>query len=232
MAKRKLARFAEMESFQNVLQPDFTEVFRKDHAIKGKWRELFFKNSNPLVIELGCGKGEYTVGLAKKYSEKNFIGIDIKGARIWRGAKTALDENIKNAGFLRTRIEFIDSFFQKNEVDEIWLTFPDPQPKKSKKRLSSGRFLNIYRNFIKHEGIVHLKTDNKELYQYTLSLARSNNLKIEAQTDDLYANTMCDEILGIRTFYEKQFLEKGLKIHYLKFRLPEKTTIIEPTDEK
>ncbi len=227
MAKRKLARFAEMSTFDNVLQPEFKEVFNSDHPIKGKWGELFFKNNNPLILELGCGKGEYTLELARRFPDKNFIGVDIKGARIWRGAKTALEENITNAGFLRTRIEFIGSLFQRDEVGEIWLTFPDPQPKKSKKRLSSGRFLNYYRNFVRPGGSIHLKTDNEDLFQYTLSLVKANDLIIEHQTDNLYGNDHCDEILGIKTFYERQFLEKGMKIYYLHFRLPENQTIAE-----
>ena len=169
MTKRKLERFTEMAHFRNVLQPGFDEVFGRKHPIMGKWHDTFFGNDNPIVIELGCGKGEYTVGLAKKFPEKNFIGIDIKGSRMWRGAKSAIEENLKNTGFLRTRIEFINSFFDKDEVDEIWLTFPDPQPKKSNKRLSSCRFLNMYSNFLKQEGYIHLKTDSELLYSYTLN---------------------------------------------------------------
>ena len=232
MAKRKLARFAEMTSFTNVIQPDFSEVFHKDFHLKGKWGNVFFKNNNPLIIELGCGKGEYSIELARKFPEKNFIGVDVKGARIWRGAKTAIEEEIPNVGFLRTRIEFINSFFSNNEVDEIWLTFPDPQPKKSKKRLSSSKFLNFYTSFLKPNGLIHLKTDNADLYSYTLLLVQYNNLTIEKYTDDLYGSNVKDDILGIKTFYEKQYLVRGMKIHYLRFRLPEKIIIKELSDDK
>ena len=232
MAKRKLARFAEMTTFSNVIQPEFSEVFQQDFHLKGNWGKVFFKNKNPLIIELGCGKGEYTVEMARKFPDKNFIGVDIKGARIWRGAKTAIDENISNVGFLRTRIEFINSFYSKNEVDEIWLTFPDPQPKKYKKRLSSSKFLNFYTLFLKSNGLIHLKTDSAGLYAYTLSLVKCNKLTLEIFTDDLYGSNLQDNILGIKTFYEKQYLQRGMKIHYLRFRLPDDITIKEPSDDE
>jgi tRNA (guanine-N7-)-methyltransferase len=229
MAKKKLQRFAEMETFSNVIQPAFEEVFKKKYHTKGTWKQSCFGNDNPLVLELGCGKGEYTVGLAASFPDKNFVGVDIKGARIWKGARKALLEELSNVRFLRTRIELIDSFFGSNEVDEIWLTFPDPQLKKPRKRLSSPRFLNTYKLFLKNKGLIHLKTDNKELFEYTLGLAIQNHLEILIQTSDLYGSNMAGETLHIKTFYEQQFLAQGLKIHYLCFALSQNSEIIEPT---
>mgnify|MGYP006302084811 CR=1 FL=1 len=234
MSKNKLQKFREMKSFHRVFQPAFEEVFHNDYPLKGTWSEEVFSNGHSLTLELGCGKGEYTVNLAARFPERNFIGIDIKGARIWRGAKTANEQSLLNVAFLRTRIEMITSFFRQDEVDEIWITFPDPQEKKRrrKKRLTGPRFLNLYRQFLKDNGLVHLKTDNRLLYQYTLELARHNNLDIIQHTDDLYGSGMADEILSIRTFYESQFLEEGKKIHYLSFRLPREVTITDlPEDD-
>jgi tRNA (guanine-N7-)-methyltransferase len=218
MTKRKLERFEEMKKFSNVLQPAFYEVFNKDYKLKGKWKDLF-GNDNPIILELGCGKGEYTVELASRFKQNNYIGIDIKGARIWKGAKRALEEKINNAVFLRTRVEFTNSFFDRSEVDEIWITFPDPQPKNKKKRLTSSRFLNLYANFLKPGGPIHLKTDNALLYEYTFEILRFNGLEIEYYTDNLYDSVADDEVLSVRTFYEKKFLGQGMKIYYLKFRL-------------
>jgi tRNA (guanine-N7-)-methyltransferase len=232
MVKKKIRQFAEMETFSNVFQPSFEEVFRKDHPLKGQWNATVFQNGNPIVLELGCGKGEYTVGLSSKYPSKNFIGIDIKGARIWRGAKTALAERLNNVKFLRTRIEMINSFFSPNEVDEIWITFPDPQLKKKRKRLTSPRFLMNYSQFVKENGLVHLKTDSDVLYMYTLELARINGFKIRFETNDLYHSAIHDEILDIKTFYEKQFLSQGMRINYLCFELPHEKEIIEPDSEE
>lgn len=210
-----------MVNFNNVIQPQPEECQGKDYLLKGNWNKKIFKNINPIVLELGCGKGEYTVGLAQRFPEKNFIGIDIKGARIWRGAKTAIENNIVNAAFLRTRIEFINSFFAENEVDEIWITFPDPHlgKKNSNKRLTCPWFLNTYRNFLKNNGIVHLKTDNTDLYSYTRSLVKSNNLVTLADTGDLYSGNEVDNTLSIRTHYENIFLSDGLNIKYLSFLL-------------
>ena len=221
MGKNKLARWAEMKSFNNVLEPTTDEVFSKNHQLKGNWNKVFFKNENPVIIELGCGKGEYTVGLAARFPRNNFIGIDIKGARIWRGAKTAYENEILNVAFLRTRIEFINSFFSEDEVDEIWITFPDPHPKRRNtgKRLTSPSFLNPYRQFIKDKGIVHLKTDNKDLWTYTGEVVEHNDLEIVVSTDDLYSGEANNDILSIRTHYEKIFLKHGIKICYLAFRL-------------
>jgi len=186
----------------------------------GKWNIDYFGNISPLVLELGCGKGEYTVGLARLFPEKNFIGIDIKGARMWRGAKTAIHDRLANVAFVRTKIDLINTVFAKNEVDEIWITFPDPQPRKPGKRLSSAKFLNYYRAIIKPNGIIHLKTDSAELYLYTKAMLELNNIEPQFATQDLYSELKNDPVLGIQTFYEKSFLSKGKRINYLKFNMP------------
>ncbi len=219
-----------MKTFDNVFQPDFEEVFTKDFKYKSHWASRYFKNNHPIILELGCGKGEYTIGLAERFPQVNFIGIDIKGERIWTGAKKAYLEKIPNVAFIRTRIEFINSFFGQDEVDEIWLTFPDPQLKKqrNKKRLTTARFLTLYRKFLKDNGIIHLKTDSPILFEYTLELARLNQLTIEHETNDLYGDENPELVYGIKTFYEKQFIVEGFKIHYLKFRLPREKDILEP----
>jgi tRNA (guanine-N7-)-methyltransferase len=219
VSKGKLFKFAEMETFPNVLQPAFEDVFGKEHSLKGKWKELFFKNSNPITLELGCGKGEYAVGMARIFPDRNFIGIDIKGARIWKGAKRALQEKLPNVAFLRTRIDFITSFFAADEIDEIWITFPDPQLKKDLKKLTSSRFLNRYNQFLKSGGTLNLKTDSRELYDYTCLIANYNKLRISAKTDNLYHSKFNNEILSIKTFYESMWLDEGLKIHYIQFQL-------------
>jgi tRNA (guanine-N7-)-methyltransferase len=250
VGKNKLARWNELGGYPNVIQPEIGSVFAKDHPIKGKWNSEMFKNNNPVVLELGCGKGEYSVGLAARFTDKNFIGIDIKGARMWRGARTANDLKMNNVAFIRTRIEFVTSFFTAGEVDEIWVTFPDPHPglRNSNKRLTSPWFLNGYRQFLKNSGIVHLKTDNSELYNYTKEVALYNGLEIIYATNDLYSsntpdesiplhktssmvdsgtfNTFRSEILSIQTHYEKLFLGKGFNINYIAFRL-QKDKIIE-----
>ena len=228
MGKNKLARWTELGSFDNVIQPEIGEVFAKDHPVKGRWKKEIFKNENPVILELGCGKGEYTVGLATRFPGNNYIGIDIKGARMWRGAKTANEQKLPNVAFLRTRIEFINSFFSADEVDEIWITFPDPHPggRNSNKRLTSPWFLNTYRLFLKNKGLIHLKTDNSALYKYTNTVVSNNNLETIFATSDLYSENLSDDILLIRTHYEKIFLNKGLKINYLSFRL-DKEKIIE-----
>jgi len=231
MAKKKLERFAELESFKNVIQPAFNEVFGKDHPLRGNWRKDIFGNDNSIILELGCGKGEYTTGLARRFPGKNFIGIDIKGSRIWRGAKTALNDGLKNVVFLRTHIEQILSFFGPGEIDEIWLTFPDPQLKKKRKRLTSSRFLNAYGQFLKKGGLIHLKTDNTVLHQYTLDLARHNGLPVRINTRDLYHSGLESDLTGIQTFYERGFLDRGLKIAYLSFELLNGKTIEEPVEE-
>jgi len=220
-----------METFDHVVQPSFDEVFKKDYKLKGKWGDEFFGNHKPLILELGCGKGEYTVGLARNNPDANFIGIDVKGARMWRGAKTALENNMKNVGFVRTRIGLINSFFGNNEVSEIWITFPDPQPKKYYKRLTSTRFLGYYQKFIKNNGFINLKTDSAELYAYTKKLINLNNIDLVTDTDNLYNSDLVDETLSIKTFYEQQWLEQGKPIHYLRFKLNKTQELEEPVEE-
>jgi tRNA (guanine-N7-)-methyltransferase len=216
MSKNKLEKFAQMATFSNVVQPEITT---NNFEYKGCWSSNFFHNNNPITLELGCGKGEYTVALSQIQPYRNFVGVDIKGARIWNGAKKALDNNIQNAGFLRTRIDMIDNFFGANEVDEIWITFPDPQPKKQNKRLTSAHFLNLYKKFLKDGGIVHLKTDSRLLHYYTLELLKANNIVPIAYTDNLYNSDILDSILCIKTFYENSFLQQGKNITYLKFMM-------------
>jgi tRNA (guanine-N7-)-methyltransferase len=229
MGKNKLERWAEMAEFPHVFQFSGSHVKNEDFLLKGKWAEHFFKNNNPLVLELGCGKGEYTVGLARRFPNKNFIGIDIKGARIWRGAKISLEEGLKNVAFLRARIDFINHIFSAKEVDEIWLTFSDPQPRvsKAKKRLTSPDFLQRYSGICKKNAIIHMKSDSDLLYEYTREVIRLYKLEKIVDTGDLYGDDFdrfdseTREILDIRTFYEQIWLEKKKKIKYLKFILPE-----------
>ena len=222
-----------MESLERVFQPPLEEIFGIDYHLKGRWCRDVFGNDHPLILELGCGKGEYTVGLARNYPQKNFMGLDIKGARIWTGAKTAQIEGITNVAFLRTRVDFINSFFTRNEVDEIWITFPDPQEKRRrlKKRLPGAHFLNMYRAFLKDGGKVHLKTDNLQLYMDTMELVRSNDLPLEQYSTDVYNEVWSDEVVSIQTYYEQSFLVQGTKINYLCFRLPAEQQIRElPND--
>jgi tRNA (guanine-N7-)-methyltransferase len=219
-----------MKGFDRVIEPPFEDVFRSEHELRGKWHSEWFRNNNPIILELGCGRGEYTVGLAGLYPERNIIGIDIKGARMWRGAKDAHILGLPNATFLRTRIEVTGSFFAPGEVDEIWLTFPDPQMKRirEKKRLSGPQFLNLYRKYLKDSGIVHLKTDCRELYDYTLSLVLVNGLEIINSVTDLHREMPGDPLLSIRTHYEEMFLKQGVPITYLSFRLPHEKEIVSP----
>jgi len=213
MGKDKLRRFAEIETFINVLQLDAGKAY------KGKWSESFFKNNNPVVLELACGKGEYTVNLAQMFPNKNFIGIDYKGNRIWRGAKTALEDGVNNVAFLRMQIENLVDYFAAGEVDEIWITFPDPQPQLSreKKRLTSPRFLNMYQTVLKPGGAINLKTDNDGLYEYTAEKITELKLKQHINTADLYHSEFADEVLSIKTYYEKKYLKDNKNINYLKF---------------
>jgi tRNA (guanine-N7-)-methyltransferase len=229
VGKNKLARWNELATLNNVFQPETDAVIGKDHQVKGTWKKKVFMNLNPLILELGCGKGEYTVGLATRFPDNNYIGIDIKGARMWRGAKTANENKLPNVAFIRTRIEFINSFFSADEVDEIWITFPDPHSggRNSNKRLTSPWFLNKYRLFLKDKGLIHLKTDNSELYNYSKKIVLRNELKLVSSTSDLYSQNFSDEILSIKTHYEKIFLKDGLKINYLSFRLDKEKIIDE-----
>lgn len=227
MGKNKLKKFGEMETFPNVFQYPFAALQEKGFPMRGKWRE-FFRNDNPIVLELGCGKGEYAVGLARKFSDRNFIGVDIKGARMWTGAKQSVEEGIGNVAFLRTSIELIVSFFAPEEVSEIWITFPDPQMKKTNKRLTSTRFLKLYREILKDGGLVHLKTDSPFLYGYTDAMVRLNGFQTEVNTGDLYHSGLADDILEIRTFYERQWLARGLSIKYISWHLDRETVLQEP----
>ena len=213
MGKDKLRRFAEVETFANVLQ------LEEGKPLKGQWSKEHFKNNNPVVLELACGKGEYTVNLAQLFPGKNFIGVDYKGNRIWRGAKTALEEGVDNVAFLRIQIENLLDYFAKGEIDEIWITFPDPQPQLSreKKRLTSPRFLEKYTEVLKPGGYVNLKTDNDGLYAYTAEKIQELKLKEHVNTADLYHSEFADEVLSIKTYYEKKYLADNKNINYLKF---------------
>jgi tRNA (guanine-N7-)-methyltransferase len=231
MGKGKLAKFADMASYPHVFEYPHSVAEQVPFEMKGRWREEFFKNDNPIVLELGCGKGEYAVGLARRYPDKNFIGVDIKGARMWTGASEAKAEGIENVAFLRTHIELITHFFAPGEVSEIWITFPDPQMKKTRKRLTSTRMLELYREILKENGIIHLKSDSPFLYTYTRAMVQENNFPILIDTDDLYNSGIDDDILGIKTFYEQQWLERGKSIKYIKFLLEPRQELIEPDIE-
>lgn len=235
MSKRKLAKFAEMETFKNVFQYPFSVAEQVPFEMKGHWREQYFHNDNPIVLELGCGKGEYTVELAKLYPDMNFIGVDIKGARMHKGAKQALEEHLENVAFLRTNIEIIDRFFAEDEVQEIWLTFSDPQMKNPRKRLTSTYFMERYRRFLVDGGTVHLKTDSNFLFTYTTYMVENNQLPVLFRTEDLYHDERIDDatrkILSIQTYYESQWIERGLNIKYMKFLLPRTATLQEPDVE-
>ena len=235
MGKGKLQKFAEMETFPNVFQYPFSIIDQHPFEMKGCWHRDYFKNDNPIVLELGCGKGEYTVELARLYPEMNFIGVDIKGARMWTGAKMALEDKLSNVAFLRTNIEIIDRFFDTNEVQEIWLTFSDPQMKNPRKRLTSSYFMERYRRFLVDKGIIHLKTDSFFLFTYTSYMVGSNNLPLLFKTDDLYHTDGIDEetqkILSIQTYYESMWIERGLNIKYIKFLLPHEGILQEPDIE-
>lgn len=221
-SKNKLKRFRENDTFSNVVQPSREELVEGRFALKGNWKQRFFKNQNPIVLELGCGKGEYSVGLAREYPEKNFLGIDIKGARFWRGAKTALEENMSNVGFMRTQIELIDHAFVKEEIDEIWITFPDPQIKykRTKHRMTNSEFLQKYKQVLKPGGCVNLKTDSEFMHGYTLGLLHGEGHEILDANHNVYKNEYSPkEVIGIQTFYEKQYLDQGKPITYIKFRV-------------
>ena len=235
MGKGKLQKFAEMETFSNVFQYPFSVIENVPFEMKGHWREQYFHNDNPIVLELGCGKGEYTVELARLYPQVNFIGVDIKGARMHKGAKEALTAGLSNVAFLRTNIEIIDRFFAKDEVQEIWLTFSDPQMKNPRKRLTSTYFMNRYRHFLVDGGLIHLTTDSNFLFTYTTYMVEANHLPLLFRTEDLYHTDGIDEetrkILSIQTFYEAQWIARGLNIRYMKFHLPQQGELVEPDVE-
>ncbi len=244
MGKDKLRKFKENETFSCLVQPSTEEVLGVDHPLKGHWGEVMFGNTNPIVVELGCGKGEYTVDLALRNPSCNYIGVDIKGARLWKGAKYAHEHNLSNVAFLRTRIEFIESLFAENEVSEIWITFADPQIKREKKRLTSPLFLSRYRKFLKSGGIVHLKTDSRLLHEYTKTLAVQNDLKILACGTDIYGEdrnqlyasrlaSVCgrdavDALFQVQTFYESQYLAQGIPITYMSFLIDKDGEYLSP----
>ncbi len=230
MGKNKLAKFEEMERLENVIQVPYKKLQQENFYLKGKWATDFFKNDNPVILELGCGKGEYTVELADKNPFFNYIGVDIKGARMYVGAKQAIEKELRNVAFLRTNIEIVNQFFNEEEVAEIWLTFPDPQMKKTRKRLTSTSFLNLYKQFLKKEGIVHLKTDSNFQFTYTSALVYLNQFEIVAETNSLYESDILTETLQIKTFYEKQWLSRGITIKYIAFELNE-NEFVEPDIE-
>ena len=234
MGKGKLAKFADMETYENVFQYPYSVVEHVPFSMRGHWHEEYFHNDNPIVLELGCGKGEYTVELAKLYPQMNFIGVDIKGARMWTGATQALKEGLKNVAFLRTNIEIIERFFAEDEVQEIWLTFSDPQMKNPRKRLTSTYFMERYRKFLVDGGIIHLKTDSNFLFTYTTYMVEKNQLPLILRTEDLYGSslkTIPSELLTIQTYYESMWIARGLNIKYMKWQLPRTGTLEEPDVE-
>ena len=235
MGKGKLAKFADMASYENVFQYPYSVVEHIPFEMQGHWRDQYFHNQNPIVLELGCGKGEYTVELAKRYPDMNFIGVDIKGARMWTGATQALNEGLKNVAFLRTNIEIIERFFSEDEVQEIWLTFSDPQMKNPRKRLTSTYFMERYRKFLIDGGIIHLKTDSNFLFTYTSYMVEHNHLPVLLKTTDLYSedaeNSEFSEASSIQTYYESMWIARGLNIKYMKWQLPRTGALEEPDVE-
>ena len=236
MGKGKLAKFADMASYEYLFQYPFSVMEHVLFDMQGQWREQYFKNNNPIVLELGCGKGEYAVELARNYPDKNFIGVDIKGARMWTGATQALKEGLKNVAFLRTNIEIIDRFFAKDEVQEIWLTFSDPQMKNPRKRLTSTYFMERYRRFMVDGGTIHLKTDSNFLFTYTTYMVEKNQLPVDFRTEDLYhyeQSTLNVEpaTLAVQTYYEQMWIARGLNIKYMRWHLPHSTVLEEPDVE-
>lgn len=228
MGKNKLKKFADMKGFSCALEYPREELLKTGFPYRGEWNGKVFSKEAPIVVELGCGKGEYTVGLAKSEPECNFIGVDIKGARMWSGAKEVEENHIPNAAFLRAEIENICSFFLPGEVEELWITFPDPQMQKVRKRLTSTRFLTLYRQILKADGIINLKTDSPFLYEYTRRLVELNGFEILMDTDDLYGSGNADPVSSIKTYYEQQWLSRGKKIKLISFRLPHEGELKEP----
>lgn len=232
MGKGKLAKFAELKTFSNVFEYPYRALGDAPFPMRGRWREDCFGNNNDIVLELGCGRGEYTVGLARKFPDTNFIGVDIKGARMYTGAKQALTEGLTNAAFLRTNIELIDRFFAPDEVQELWITFPDPQMKNPRKRLTSTFFLDRYRHFLMDGGAINLKTDSNFLYTYTLAMAEASHLPIEVATENLYEQGEGDDAAtSIKTYYEGMWTERGISIRFLRFCLLHSATLVEPDVE-
>ncbi len=221
-----------MATFSHVFQLSFNEIREgKTFDLKGNWAQSFFKNNNPIILELGCGKGEYTIGLATRFPDKNYIGVDIKGARIWSGAKLALEKRLSNVAFLRTTIDMLPNFFAENEVDEIWLTFPDPQMKKVRKRLLASNFLKLYSKVLKQDGTIHLKTDSNFMFTYACAIVDCNGFEVVKNISDLYANADINEVLSIKTFYEQQWLSRGISIKYIQFKLTKRDSYSEPDIE-
>ena len=221
-SKNKLKRFNENDSFRNVFQPKREELVDHEYPLKGQWNKNFFKNNNPLVLELGCGKGEYTVGLAERFPKKNFIGVDIKGARFWRGAKTAIENQLPNVAFIRAQIELVESLFASNEIDEIWITFPDPQIKykRTKHRMTNDYFLKRYKNILNDNGLVHLKTDSEFMHGYTLGLLHGQGHEVQYSNHDVYRQEGSpEEVTAIQTFYENQYLALKKPITYIRFKI-------------
>lgn len=232
MGKNKLKKFNDMDIFPHVFQCSFNDIRAgAQFEMRGQWNQQFFKNNNPIVLELGCGRGEYTVGLAQFFPDKNFIGIDIKGARMWTGAKQAHEAQMPNVAFLRTKIELLSHFFAPGEVSEIWITFPDPQMKKITKRMTATNFMAQYQTFVRPGGIIHLKTDSKFMYTYTCEMIKANGYQVLFKTDNLYHSDIVDNILGIKTYYEQQWIARGLDIKYLKFSLQPREQFAEPNVE-
>ncbi|MDR3046377.1 MAG: tRNA (guanosine(46)-N7)-methyltransferase TrmB [Bacteroidales bacterium] len=219
MAKHKLARFAENRTFTNLFQHDNYDLQKSSFPLKGNWQKHYFKNENPIVLELGCGKGEYTIAMSQAYPDKNFIGIDRKGARLWRGAKTAFERQMMNVAFLRIGIENIADFFAASEIDEIWITFPDPQPKKERRRLTSPQYIERYKQLISDEATINLKTDSRELYQYTLETAIALHWKIIETIEDVYLQSSDLLLTTIQTFYEQRWVKEGKMISFIKFNV-------------
>ncbi len=220
MAKKKLQHFAENKTFPHYFESTFAQISESGSNMRGNWKSLFFANSGKLIVEIGCGKGEYTIGQAKRFGNNNFIGVDIKGARIWRGAKTIEEEGMKNAAFIRSQAGLLHLWFAESEVDEIWITFPDPQPGSRKnKRLTSPRYLSMFKKFLKPEGIVHLKTDSSELFDYTIEMIGENNLRVVERVDDIYGTITEGPLCEIRTFYESMWLAEGKTIMYVAFQI-------------
>ena len=228
MGKNKLKKFADMSTFRCALQYPREVLLSEGFPYVGKWNEAFFQNEGPITLELGCGKGEYSVALAKSNPQRNYIGVDIKGARMWSGAREVEENSIANAAFLRAEIENIDKFFAPAEVEEIWITFPDPQMQKVRKRLTSTRFLDLYRKVMRPGGVVNLKTDSPFLFEYTRRLVELNGFETLACTDDLYESGLVDPVTSIKTYYEQQWLSRGKRIKLISFRLPAEGQLVEP----